>query len=254
MLVSPTDRSAANWRTPHSYARLARKYRTRAEKHRKVRKVPAPTAASFEFDDFTVDLGQRTLYRRGEPLPLPSRAFDTLVYLIEHRHRCVRKDEIIGTIWHDVVVTDDSLIHAISVLRRALGDERHQPKFIQTVPRRGYRFVADVKTPQAGVPAQDSAAEDAAATPNPGSAGDEFAETPPIAASASRLGHTHWLTAGVCVAAAAAALLWLADSRPPAEASLPSGIQLFQPAPAGASLASGGVLSPDGKYLAFVAS
>src|SRR5690606_37681668 len=83
-----------------------------------------------------------------EPVPLPSRAFDTLVYLIEHRHRCVRKDEIIGAIWHDVVVTDDSLVHAISVLRRVLGDERHQPKFIQTVPRRGYRFVAAVEEPQ----------------------------------------------------------------------------------------------------------
>src|SRR5690606_39919860 len=82
---------------------------------------------------------------------LPSRAFDTLVYLIEHRHRCVRKDEIIGTIWHDVVVTDDSLIHAISVLRRALGDERHQPKFIQTVPRRGYRLVGAIVPPHAAV-------------------------------------------------------------------------------------------------------
>src|SRR5690606_39827343 len=193
MLVSPTDRSAANWRTPHSYARLARKYRTRAEKHRKVRKVPAPTAASFEFDDFTVDLGQRTLYRRGEPLPLPSRAFDTLVYLIEHRHRCVRKDEIIGTIWHDVVVTDDSLIHAISVLRRALGDERHQPKFIQTVPRRGYRFIAEVRATPAGAPAQDFRPEDGAAAQDSTRAYDQLAETPSIAASAARLGRRRWL-------------------------------------------------------------
>src|SRR5690606_13714365 len=210
--------------------------------------------ARFEFDAFAVDLDQRTLYRLGEPVQLPSRAFDTLVYLIENRDRCIRKDELVEAIWHDVVVTDDSLIHAISVLRRALGDERHQPKFIQTVPRRGYRFIAEVTATPAGAPAQDFRLEDAAAAQDPTPAYDQLAETPSIAASATRPGRRHWLAAGVSVAAAAAALVWLGDSRPPTEASLPSGIQLFQPAPAGASLASGGVLSPDGRYLAFVAS
>src|SRR5690606_31994681 len=211
-------------------------------------------AARLEFDAFTVDLDQRTLYRHGESVPLPSRAFDTLVYLIEHRDRCVRKDELVDAIWHDVVVTDDSLIHAISVLRRALGDERHQPKFIRTVPRRGYRFIAEVRATPAGAPAQDFRPEDGAAAQDSTRAYDPLAGKPSIPASAARLGRRHWLAAGVCVAAAAAALVWLGDSRPPAEASLPSGIQLFQPAPAGASLASGGVLSPDGRYLAFVAS
>jgi len=219
--------------------------------------VFASPPASFEFDEFTVDIGQRTLYRRGEPVQLPSRAFDTLVYLIEHRQRCVRKDELIGTIWHDVVVTDDSLIHAISVLRRVLGDDRHQPKFIQTVPRRGYRFVAAVEQPQA---LEAPAPLDAAPA-------DELAESPPVgelaestlAATRRRppIGSGHWLIAGGVTAAAAvaaAALLWVGDSRPPAAASLPAGIQLFQPAPAGANLVSGGVLSPDGRYLAFVAS
>ena|GEM_PF-3595130 len=218
-----------------------------------MRKVPA-SPARFEFNAFAVDLDQRTLYRLGEPVQLPSRAFDTLVYLIENRDRCIRKDELVDAIWHDVVVTDDSLIHAISVLRRALGDERHQPKFIQTVPRRGYRFIAEVTATPAGAPAQDFRLEDAAAAQDPTPAYDQLAETPSIAASAARPGRRHWLAAGVSVAAAAAALVWLGDSRPPAEASLPSGIQLFQPAPAGASLASGGVLSPDGRYLAFVAS
>src|SRR5690606_14718409 len=115
-----------------------------------------------------------------EPVPLPSRAFDTLVYLIEHRQRCVRKDELIGAIWHDVVVTDDSLIHAISVLRRALGDERHQPKFIRTVPRRGYRFVAAVEPPQAvetPAPLEAAPAGEVAESPAIG----ELSESPSIA-------------------------------------------------------------------------
>ncbi|MBN1239975.1 MAG: winged helix-turn-helix domain-containing protein, partial [Gammaproteobacteria bacterium] len=251
--------------------------------------MPAPPAASIEFDEFAVDLGQRTLHRRGEPVQLPSRAFDTLVYLIEHRDRCVRKDEIIGAIWHDVVVTDDSLIHAISVLRRVLGDERHQPKFIQTVPRRGYRFVAAVEEPQpaeaqaalgaapAGEIAESLAAGGLAESPSAGEFAEltpggepaespsaatrrppELAESPTVATGRPPIGRGHWLIAGGGIAAAAAvaaaALLWLGDSRPRGAASLPAGIQLFQPAPAGASLVSGGVLSPDGRYLAFIAS
>src|SRR5690606_21486856 len=78
--ILPKDQPAANWRTLESYARLGPKYGTRAEKRRKVRKVPASPAARLEFDAFTVDLDQRTLYRHGESVPLPSRAFDTLVY------------------------------------------------------------------------------------------------------------------------------------------------------------------------------
>jgi eukaryotic-like serine/threonine-protein kinase len=255
---------AANWRTLNSYARLGRKYGNRAEKHRKVRKVPAPPADSipthsttvrqgYEFDEFAVETGQRTLYRRGEPIQLPSRAFDTLIYLIENRHRCVRKDEIIGTIWHDVVVTDDSLIHAISVLRRVLGDERHQPKFIRTVPRRGYRFVAAVKpTQSAEAPALQGAPP--SSEPEESPADSTVSSTPQAAITRSPLARRRWLIAGGSVTAVAAALLWFSESRTPPDASLSAGIQLFQPAPAGTSLVSGGVLSPDGRYLAFVAS
>ena len=84
-----------------------------------------PRAANvYAFGDFTLDVPARTLSRSGMgTVPLPSRAFDSLVYLIEHRERLVRKNELIDAVWHDVVVTDDSLIHAISVLRRALADD-----------------------------------------------------------------------------------------------------------------------------------
>src|SRR5690606_32828271 len=206
--ISSRHQPAATWRTSKSYARLDPNYGTRAERRREVRKVPA-SPARFEFDAFAVALDQRTLYRLGEPVQLPSRAFDTLVYLIENRDRCIRKDELVEAIWHDVVVTDDSLIHAISVLRRALGDERHQPKFIRTVPRRGYRFIAEVRATPAGAPAQDFRPEDGAAAQDSTRAYDQLAETPSIAASAARLGRRRWLAAGVSVAAAAAALVWL---------------------------------------------
>src|SRR5690606_35712134 len=102
--ISSRHQPAANWRTSKSYARLDPKYGTRAEKRRKVRKVPA-SPARFEFDAFAVALDQRTLYRLGEPVQLPSRAFDTLVYLIENRARCIRNDAPVDAIRHDYVLT-----------------------------------------------------------------------------------------------------------------------------------------------------
>jgi len=84
-----------------------------------------PGAASvYAFGKFKLDVPARVLWRDGvEPVQLPSRAFDSLVYLVEHRDRLVQKNELIDAVWPDVVVTDDSLIHAISVLRRALADD-----------------------------------------------------------------------------------------------------------------------------------
>ena len=98
--------------------------------------VPAAAARTYRFDDFMLDVAARKLVRGDSAAALPSRAFDVLVYLIERRERLVQKTELIDAIWSDVVVTDDSLTHAVSVLRRALADERAHPKYIETVPRR----------------------------------------------------------------------------------------------------------------------
>src|SRR5688572_30396665 len=108
--------------------------------------APATPARAYRFDDFTLDVAARRLLHGDTATALPSRAFDALVYLIERRERLVQKNELIDAIWSDVVVTDDSLTHAISVVRRALADERAHPKYIETVPRRGYRFIGTVRT------------------------------------------------------------------------------------------------------------
>ena len=98
----------------------------------------------FRLGAFTVDLGGRSLLRDGKAIALPARAFDALVFLVTHRDRLVEKDEIVAAVWRDVAVTDDSLIHAVSVLRRALGDDPSRPAFIETIPRHGYRFIGPV--------------------------------------------------------------------------------------------------------------
>jgi DNA-binding winged helix-turn-helix (wHTH) protein len=99
----------------------------------------------FRLGVFTIDLRGRSLFREHKAIALPARAFDALVFLVTHRDRLVEKDEIVAAVWRDVAVTDDSLIHAVSVLRRALGDDPVRPAFIETVPRHGYRFIGPVE-------------------------------------------------------------------------------------------------------------
>lgn len=156
---------------------------------------------------------------------------------------------MIAAIWDDVIVTDDSLIHAISVLRRALGDERHRSRYIRTLPRRGYRFVAELHPPDP-LPSAPAAAPAAAGadTPTLPAPAATLAGRPAFAATGRLLG-----AAGAVVLAvlAAAFLIFGRGSEPPSAAA--ASVRLFQPAPPDASIVSGGVLSPDGRYLAFIA-
>src|SRR5688572_30118290 len=209
------------------------------------REIAAPTtpARAYRFDEFTLDVAARKLLRGDTATALPSRAFDALVYLLEHRERVVQKNELIDAIWSDVVVTDDSLTHAISVVRRALADERAHPKYIETVPRRGYRFIGVVRTdevergiaPTTSEPAMPPATVEVTAPSRGKPAG--FA----------------WVAASAATFAAVIALVVpLTRPIPPFEPAVRS-VWLSQPSPPEASIASGGVLSPDGRYLAFVA-
>ena len=106
-----------------------------------------PTAhLVYEFADFQVDPTQRLLVlsSSGRPLPLSPRAFDALVYFLEHRGQLLEKSTLMEAIWPTVVVEQNNLNQHISALRRVLGESRDEHRFIVTVPGRGYRFVADV--------------------------------------------------------------------------------------------------------------
>jgi DNA-binding winged helix-turn-helix (wHTH) protein len=95
----------------------------------------------FRFEEFTVSPEERTVTRAGVEVPLIPRYFDLLVLLLEQRHRAVTRDEILESVWSDVVVSDGALSQAIRTLRRALGDAAREPIYIRTVSRHGYRFV-----------------------------------------------------------------------------------------------------------------
>jgi DNA-binding winged helix-turn-helix (wHTH) protein len=97
----------------------------------------------YRFGDFVVSPRRRALARRDAELALIPRYFDLLVYLIEHRHEAVHRRDIFDHVWSDVVVSDSALSQAIRTIRRTLGDDSREPRFIRTISRHGYRFVFD---------------------------------------------------------------------------------------------------------------
>jgi DNA-binding winged helix-turn-helix (wHTH) protein/Tfp pilus assembly protein PilF len=102
--------------------------------------------ASYRFGPFLLDAGSYRLVRDGKPIPLSPKIIDLLLYLIARESALVPKDELFTALWPDVAVTDNALTQAVSELRQALGDDPGQPVYIQTVARRGYRFIAPVES------------------------------------------------------------------------------------------------------------
>ena len=92
-----------------------------------------------------VDPARRELLHGGKPVAMFPRCFDALLLLIEHRGELLEKDFLLQALWPDVVVDENSLAKVISEVRRALGEGPRDPGCIVTIPRRGYRFVADVE-------------------------------------------------------------------------------------------------------------
>jgi DNA-binding winged helix-turn-helix (wHTH) protein len=100
---------------------------------------------SYRFHQFVLSPRRRILLRNGEEVPLIPRYFDLLVFLVEHRHEAVHRRDIFDRVWRDVIVSDSALSQAIRTIRRVMGDDSREPRFIRTVSRHGYRFVfADV--------------------------------------------------------------------------------------------------------------
>ncbi|PYR28887.1 MAG: hypothetical protein DMF98_01590 [Acidobacteria bacterium] len=99
----------------------------------------------YRFGPFTLDAGSFALHRGDVPVPLPPKLVDLLHYLVARPPVLVSKEELFQSLWPDVVVTENALTQAVSDLRQALGDDRSRPTYIQTVAKRGYRFVAPVE-------------------------------------------------------------------------------------------------------------
>src|SRR5215472_2369647 len=100
------------------------------------------TTELYEFGLFRLEPAERKLLRNNEPVVLTPKAFDTLVLLVRNNGHLLEKDELIRTLWPDSFVEEGNLSNSIFVLRKALGED---PPYIETIPKRGYRFVGAVR-------------------------------------------------------------------------------------------------------------
>ena len=98
----------------------------------------------FSFDDFTLDSERRELRASGAVVSIEPQVFDLLVYLIENRDRVVSKDDLIGSVWGGRIVSDSTLDSRINAVRKALGDSGKEQRLIQTIARKGVRFLGEV--------------------------------------------------------------------------------------------------------------
>jgi serine/threonine protein kinase/formylglycine-generating enzyme required for sulfatase activity/predicted esterase len=102
--------------------------------------------ARYCFDDVVVEPRNFRVLKNGESRSLEPRVFDLLIFLIENRGRVVEKQELFEQVWKQAFVTDNALTRAIKEIRRVIGDDASAPRYIETIPKRGYRFVAEVLT------------------------------------------------------------------------------------------------------------
>src|SRR5262252_6694457 len=135
----------------------------------------------FRFEDYTLDVVRGSLRSNDRDIELRPKSFEVLRYLVENAGRLVSKDELIKTVWPNVIVTDDSLARCISEVRQAIGDNNQT--MIKTVPRRGYRFTTTVaQLASKAAPSQQAKADLVGhVRPNAGVSDSSLADRPSIA-------------------------------------------------------------------------
>src|ERR1041384_1363144 len=99
----------------------------------------------YEFGPFCLDKAEQVLTCDGVPVSLMPKTFEVLLALVENNGHVVSKDELMRAVWPDTHVEEANLTQNIFVLRKALGEGRAGRRYIETIPRRGYRFIADVR-------------------------------------------------------------------------------------------------------------
>ncbi|MGD9562166.1 MAG: winged helix-turn-helix domain-containing protein [Pyrinomonadaceae bacterium] len=195
----------------------------------------------FQFGDFVLDCEEQALFFEGNAVPLTPKAYLLLKTLVENSGRVVEKGELMETVWPDSFVEEGNLPFTAFSLRKALGDNKDEPRFIETVPRRGYRFIAPV-TP---IPVEiEAAVED-------GPVREQAALDPAIGP------HSWWRSVPAKLAAAGAAALLVAGGiwfvtragDHPSASILSRPFAVEQLSTSGKSAHA--ALSPDGKFVVY---
>src|SRR5205814_4433102 len=102
----------------------------------------------YLFEEYAFDTDRRELHRGADVVSVAPQVFDLLDYLIRNRERVVSKDDLISAIWNGRIVSDAALTTRLNVARNAIGDSGEEQRLIKTLPRKGFRFVGQVQTPE----------------------------------------------------------------------------------------------------------
>lgn len=176
----------------------------------------------FRFGDFVLDKSQRRLLRSGEDVSLPPKTFELLLHLLQNRGRVLTKDELLEAVWPDVNVVENTLAQRIREIREALGDGTQGARFIKTVPRVGYQFIAQLDDDPAGVVTPFAIASPAA-TAFVGTGGQSRPDTD-VPASGQRLALPIAMACLIVTGLIGAAFYYLARRSPPQPPGAPAAI------------------------------
>jgi Tol biopolymer transport system component/DNA-binding winged helix-turn-helix (wHTH) protein len=164
-------------------------------------------AAVFKFGDFEVREREFALLKAGEITSVEPKAFRVLLMLLRNPKKLIAKEELLNTIWGDAVVTENSLTRAVALLRKVLGDDAHQPRYIETVTSVGYRWLCPVEREEdVTVVSEDLALAAAAEAPSAGSA-----TAPPTEMPSCTAGKSFWawiLATAAMVAISLVCAIW----------------------------------------------
>lgn len=170
-----------------------------------------PVLFSYSFDDVVVDCANFRIQKDGLVKTLTPRAFDLLIFFIEHRGRVIEKRELLEEVWKGAYVTDNALTKVVKELRRALGDEADAPQYIETVPRRGYRFISEVhiiESENEAAPLPDQAqAQESEIAPSASELATRATPDAPLSSSVSSTAARRGWLAFAAIAVVAAGLL-----------------------------------------------
>ena len=153
----------------------------------------------YQFDDVRVEPDSLRVYKAGQVVPLEPKAFEVLLFLLEHRGSLVEKNEILDAVWRQTFVTPNAMTRVIAQLRRGLGDDARESRYIETVPTRGYRFIAEVEARRPDDPGRQRNAVDQ----------DARQTLPPVASIAAEAGPARSGSPKLIMGMAAVAVLLL---------------------------------------------
>jgi len=198
----------------------------------------------LQFGDFTLDVAERRLLRDGRPVTLAPKAFDVLAALAARPGRLITKDELLKEVWPDSFVEESNLAYHVFALRKALGETADGESYVETVPKRGYRFTASVTA------VNGAASADAPQAPDDREPQVQIAEKEPwrVPRFFGRPAAL-WFIGGACFATLVLMLLYQRQSpaaRVPIRVEVSTGVRLTE--------TSAFALSPDGRQLVFAGS